>query len=215
MLGRQHCWMASATSTARTRCPPLATAASRRRRLAGGAATGAPCAGDLQLEVRKLQIVVEETHIEQGVPLATPAVKVAVAAAVRNPLAGRFVEDLEPMFSLGSELGRLLAQRGVEALQSAARAHHGFQAELPVVDAYGKGCIVGLRGELEHSAAILHPMFGKPVREAVGGGPAIIPGTKKMGGAGSSITIPITSKDDVFSFPHMDSIDISMPDAPR
>ena len=109
----------------------------------------------------------------------------------------------------------MLALRGAEAMRSALMHYYGGQVELPAVDAYGKACIVGLQGELEHSAAILHPRFGGPVRGAVDGGPAIIPGTKKMGGPGSSITIPITSKDDIFSFPHMDSIDISLPDAPR
>ena len=40
---------------------------------------------------------------------------------------------------------------------------------------------------------------------AVGGGAAIIPGTKKVGGPGSSITVPITNKDNIFFFPHMDA----------
>ena len=81
--------------------------------------------------------------------------------------------------------------------------------------AYGKGAIVGLDGELEHAAAILHPRFGAPVREVIGGGAAIIPSTKKVGGAGAPITMPITNKDDIWSFDEMDAAEILIPDAPR
>jgi hypothetical protein len=83
------------------------------------------------------------------------------------------------------------------------------------VVAYGKAAIVGLDGELEHAAALLHPCFGAPVRDAVDHGHAIIPSTKKVAGAGASITLPITNKDDIWSFDEMDAAEISIPDAPR
>jgi hypothetical protein len=83
------------------------------------------------------------------------------------------------------------------------------------VRGYGKGAIVGLDGDREHTAAVLHPRFGAPVRAAIGGGVDIIPGTKKVGGPGSSITMPIGNKDDRWVFDDMDAIDISMTDAPR
>src|SRR5690606_12198145 len=136
------------------------------------------------LKLRKLVVQIEETHSELGREIV-PATRKAIAAAViENPYAGRYVEDLSPLFDVGAELGGLLASRAVAALGVAPDA----------VEAYGKGAIVGLGGEIEHAAAILHPRFGAPVRAAVGRGDDIIPGTKKLGAAGSAITMPITNK---------------------
>ncbi|MCH9829991.1 MAG: amino acid synthesis family protein, partial [Actinomycetia bacterium] len=62
---------------------------------------------------------------------------------------------------------------------------------------------------------VLHPRFGAPVRAAIGGGADIIPGTKKVAGPGSSITMPIGNKDDRWVFDDMDSVEVSLPDAPK
>ena len=83
------------------------------------------------------------------------------------------------------------------------------------IQSYGKGAVIGTDGEIEHAAAILHPRFGKPFREAVVKGDDIIPSTKKMGGPGSVLLLPITNKDSIWSFDHMDSMEISIPDAPK
>jgi len=154
--------------------------------------------------VRKLVVQVEETLAEAGRPSRPPSVKVVAAAVVRNPLAGGYVEDLEPLEALGAEVAALLAGRAVAAL--------GRELD---VTAYGKGAIVGLDGELEHAAAILHPRFGAPVRAAVGGGAAIIPSTKKVAAAGASLTMPLTNKDDIWSFDEMDAAELAIADAPR
>jgi hypothetical protein len=74
---------------------------------------------------------------------------------------------------------------------------------------------VGTDGELEHTAAVLHPRFGASVRAAIGGGADIIPGTKKVAGPGASITMPIGNKDDRWEFDDMDSAEITIGDAPR
>ena len=83
------------------------------------------------------------------------------------------------------------------------------------IESYGKGAIVGTRGELEHTAAVLHPRFGAPVRAAIGGGADIIPGTKKVAGPGASITMPIGNKDDRWVFDDMDAAEVAIADAPR
>ena len=83
------------------------------------------------------------------------------------------------------------------------------------VRGYGKGAIVGINGDREHTAAVLHPRFGAPVRAAIGGGADIIPGTKKVGGVGSSITMPIGNKDDRWVFDDMDAAELAIVDAPR
>ena len=82
-------------------------------------------------------------------------------------------------------------------------------------ESYGKAAIVGVDGELEHAAAILHPKLGTPMREAVGGGKAIIPSAKKMGGPGTEIDVPLHYKDAAFVRTHFDAMAVRVPDAPR
>ena len=106
---------------------------------------------------------------------------------------------------MGAEIGGLLAIKAVVAMD----------VEPAAIISYGKGAIVGLDGEIEHAAAILHPRFGKPVREAVEKGDDIIASTKKTGGPVSVLVMPLTNKNSIWSFDHMDATEISLPDAPR
>lgn len=159
------------------------------------------------MELRKVVVQVEETFAAVGRTVPDSTVKVVAAAVVRNPLAGRYHEDLGELEAIGQEVAALLAARAVKALETLDGVRR--------VSAYGKGAIVGLDGEPEHAAAVLHPRFGAPVRAAVGGGTAIIPSTKKVAAAGASITLPITNKDDIWSFDEMDAAELVIPDAPR
>lgn len=140
-----------------------------------------------------------------GQPITPPQRKVAVAAIVQNPFADTYVEDLEPLYDLGRDLSGYLAERGVEAL--------GVVPD--DITAYGKGAIIGVNGEIEHAAAVLHPRFGAPVRAAVDHGNDIITSTKKVGGPGALIVVPLTNKDSIWEFDDMDGIEISMPDGPK
>jgi hypothetical protein len=81
--------------------------------------------------------------------------------------------------------------------------------------AYGKGAIVGTSDDIEHAAAIPHPRIGKPMRDAIGGGQAIIPSNVKIGGVGAVIDLPLGHKDDVWSFDQIDTLSIIVPNAPR
>jgi hypothetical protein len=159
---------------------------------------------EARMEIRKVVVIVEETQIDAGRVLGRPTCKVVAAAVVANPLAGRYVEDLAELESLGADVAAVLAERAVAALPAGTK-----------VTAYGKGAIVGLDGELEHAAAILHPRFGAPVRAAIGGGASIIPSTKKVAPPGATLTMPILNTDDIWSFDEMDAAEISIPDAPR
>lgn len=154
------------------------------------------------IEIRKLVTVVEETLREGGRPTARPVRKAAALAVIANPFAGRFVEDLAPLVDAGEELGALLAKRATEALGGP-------------VESYGKAAVVGERGELEHAAALLHPKLGAPLRAAVGGGKAIIPSAKKVGGPGTPIDVPLHFKDAAFVRSHYDAMEVRVPDAPR
>lgn len=157
------------------------------------------------LHLRKTVIQLEEIHEEMGKTPRTACRKVTVAAVITNPFAGKYIEDLEPLYDLGAEIGGMLAKKGVEAL--------GVQPD--EVESYGKGAIVGLNGEIEHAAALLHPRFGAPVRKAVGKGDDIIPSTKKMGAPGATIVMPVTNKNRIWEFDDMDAAEITIPDAPR
>ncbi len=159
------------------------------------------------MEIRRIVVQTEETQSVLGRRLATPTRKVVAAAVIVNPFAGRYVEDLSELQTMGAEIAGILAQRAVAALTAA-------DPEAKVTG-YGKGAIVGLDGELEHAAALIHPKFGAPVRAAIGGGAAIIPSTKIIAAAGTPLAMPVTNKDDIWSFDEMDAAVIAVPDAPR
>ncbi len=157
------------------------------------------------MEVRKYVTIVEETVMEGGRKVDPPTRKAAAIAVIKNPFAGKYVEDLSPLIDIGEELGGILGKRAVEALKIPPKN----------AESYGKAAIVGVDGELEHAAAILHPKLGGPLREAVGGGKAIIPSAKKMGGPGTEIDVPIHYKDAAFVRSHFDAMCIRVTDAPR
>ena len=159
----------------------------------------------MKARLRKLEIMVEETHREADRAIEPPTRKAAAVAVIENPFAGQYVSDLEPLMAIGEELGGLLTARAVAAL-----GIPGGQCE-----SYGKGAIVGEAGELEHAAAILHPRLGKPVRAVLEKGAALIPSAKKRGGLGSALDVPLGHKDAAFVRSHFDAMEIRVPDAPR
>jgi len=157
------------------------------------------------MDIRKLVVVTEETRVEANRPLSKPVTRATAIAVITNPFAGQFVEDLTELTNIGEELGALLGEQAAAALPGGAAT----------VEGYGKGAIVGMGGELEHAAAILHPKLGKPFRDAVGGGKAIIPSAKKMGTPGTPLDVPTHFKDAAFVRSHFDAIEIRVQDAPR
>lgn len=159
----------------------------------------------MSAEIRKLAVWVEETHTEMGRPV-TPATRKAVAVAViANPFAGRYADDLSPLIEIGAELGGLLGARCVAALG----------IEPAQAQSYGKAAMVGEGGELEHAAAILHPKLGAPLRAAVEKGAALVPSSKKMGGPGQVLDVPLGHKDAAYVRSHFDGIEVRLNDAPR
>ena len=159
----------------------------------------------MSADIRKLAVWVEETHAEMGKAIS-PATRKAVAVAViANPFAGRYAEDLSELIEIGAELGGLLGARCVAALGIAPA-----QAQ-----SYGKAAMVGEGGELEHAAAILHPKLGAPLRAAVEKGAALVPSSKKMGGPGQVLDVPLGHKDAAYVRSHFDGIEVRLNDAPR
>jgi hypothetical protein len=157
------------------------------------------------MEVRKYITVLEEIHSDGGRKMDPPGKRAAAIAVIKNPFAGEFVDDLTPLMDIGEELGGVLGKMAVDAL--------GIAPEK--AESYGKAAIVGENGEREHAAAILHPKLGKPFRDSVSRGLALIPSAKKMGGMGTEIDVPINFKDAAFVRSHFDAMAVRVDDAPR
>lgn len=156
------------------------------------------------MNIRKIVTVVEETLKEMGREVTPPTRKAAAIAVLENPFSGQYVEDLSPLMDIGEALGGLLGKKCLDALNIGPE-----QSE-----SYAKACIVGTNGELEHGAAILHPKLGRPFREALGRGLALIPSVKKRGPAGCTVDVPINHKDAAFVRSHFDGMTVSVEDAP-
>jgi hypothetical protein len=142
----------------------------------------------MKARIRKLAIFLEETRNEMGRPIDPPTRRAAAVAVIENPHAGKYVEDLSELMAMGEELGELLTERAVTALGIPASS----------AESYGKAAAVGENGELEHAAAILHPKLGAAVRKILGKGAALIPSSKKRGGLGVVLDIPLGHKDAAF-----------------
>lgn len=155
----------------------------------------------MALEIRKILGIVENLKLEGGRPV--DGVKVAVGAVVKNPYAGKFEQNLERFYTEGEEIGDILT-----------REAQRLTGNVPF-ETFGKGAVVGLDGELEHAAAILHMRMGLAMRRLIGGGKAQIPSTAKRGPAGAMIDVPVHYKDAATLLSHYDTIEFSIPDGPR
>ncbi|UOD50135.1 amino acid synthesis family protein [Orrella daihaiensis] len=154
--------------------------------------------------IRKITVSVDETHIEMGQTISPPTRRAVAVAVIQNPFAGRYEQDLSMLMDAGAMLGELLGERCVQAL--GIKPHEA--------QSYGKAAIVGERGELEHAAAILHPKLGAPLRKAVEKGAALVPSSKKRGGPGTPIDVPLGHKDAAYVRSHFDAVEARVTDAP-
>lgn len=159
----------------------------------------------MQAKIRKIAVFLDETHLEMGQAVSPPTRRAAAVAVIENPFAGRYEPDLTLLMDIGAELGALLGRRCVQAL-----GIDPAQAE-----SYGKAAMVGEAGELEHAAAILHPKLGAPLRAEVERGAALVPSSKKMGGPGQPLDVPLGHKDAAYVRSHFDGIEVRLNDAPR
>ncbi len=152
--------------------------------------------------IRKTQLIKEVVRAEAGRAAHQPVTRVAAIVVLENPFAGAFVEDLSALFDMGQKIGLEMAPQAVDLLEGPAMA-------------YGKAAIVGVNGDLEHAAAVLHPKLGKPMRDACGGGEALIPSTTKVAAAGATLDVPLAHKDEIWSFDELDTMTVMLGDAPR
>ena len=156
-----------------------------------------------EVNVRKCVLNVEDVWHDGGARAATPLRRGSVAAVLRNPYAGRYVAEIQPLMEALKPLGRAMAQRLIDALGGPG-----------AIQAYGKGALIGLGGELEHGA-LWHLPGGYGMRELLEGSHAIVPSTTKVGTAGACIDIPIHHRVAAYVRSHFDTLEVRIADAPR
>ena len=156
------------------------------------------------VRLRKYVATVEETHHDGGPVLVRPVTKAVVGGVIANPYAGRHVDDIQPLMKALEPLAVDLTERVIKLLGA-----RGSELE-----AYGKGAIVGLAGELEH-AALWHQPSGFGIRHAMGGAKSIMPSTVKVAAAGTRIDIPLHHVTAAYVRSHFDAIEFCVPDGPK
>ncbi len=177
------------------------------------------------IEIRRLLVQVEDIHHEFGPRATTPLRRGTVAVVLTNPYAGRYEPDIVPMMDALTPVGIDMATRLLRAMDVPADR----------IEGYGKGAIVGSGGELEHGA-LWHVPGGYALRELLGwkgdrtasargrvdasstaqqgNALAIVPATKKVGGPGATLDVPLTHINASYVRSHFDAVEVSVPGAP-
>lgn len=153
---------------------------------------------------RQVTVVSQDIYSEGGRELKTPSKRVAACGVLHNPHAGKApIDDFAGLVELSVEAGKVLTARALETL--APLKPRG----------YGKAVIVGTAGDLEHGASMIHVRIGLAMRQGAGGGPALIPGNGKVGGPGTPIDVLFGGLEDSWDYDAMDTMTVSVSDAPR
>lgn len=157
-----------------------------------------------EIVIRKRLIQIEEIFHEGGKPAKEPLRRGAILSVIRNPFAGRYVEEIAGFMDDLTPVGLTMANALLGALGGDPAAIQG----------YGKGAIIGSAGELEHGA-LWHVPGGYAMREILGEAKAIVPSAKKVGGPGTRLDVPITHINASYVRSHFDAMEVGIPDAPR
>jgi hypothetical protein len=156
------------------------------------------------VDVRERVIIVEQIFHEGGPIAGKPLKRGAALTVIRNPFAGRYVENIAPFMKDLEPLGVAMARDLVTALGG----------DLKAVEGYGKGAIVGAAGELEHGA-LWHVPGGYAMRVILGDAKAIVPSAKKVGGPGARLDVPVTHINASYVRSHFDAFEVGVSDSPR
>ncbi len=176
------------------------------------------------IEIRRVLTQVEDIHHEFGPRSAEPLRKGTIAIVLTNPYAGRYEPDILPMMDALTPVG----------VDMALQLRRAMDVSVERVESYGKGAIVGSAGELEHGA-LWHVPGGYAMRELLGwkgdravyakghaagtaqqtsNALAIVPATKKVGGPGTKLDVPLTHINASYVRSHFDAIEVYVPGAP-
>jgi len=153
--------------------------------------------------IRKQALSVEEIYHEGGKVASEPLLRASALAVINNPFAGRYEPEIASFMDALKPLGLQMAASLVKALGGAEK-----------VQGYGKGAIVGAAGEIEHGA-LWHVPGGYAMRELLGDAKAIVPSTKKVGGPGCRLDVPITHINAAYVRSHFDAMEVGLNDSPR
>ncbi len=153
--------------------------------------------------LRKFATQYEEIFHEFGPPPKVPPRRAAALAVIANPFAGRYEPEIQPFMDDLRPLGLMMARRLAKLLGGPG-----------TIEGYGKGALIGEAGELEHGA-LWHAPGGYAMREVLGGAKAIVPSSKKVGGVGARLDVPITHINASYVRSHFDSMEVGLADAPR
>lgn len=165
-----------------------------------------PASAAQAVGLRKLVLYREAVVLEGGSPALAPAQQATVAAVIRNPWLGTStITDLSAQSRrIAPVLARLITDRLLEALGGA-----------DAVEAFGKGAIVGTRGEIEHGGALIHtPYFGNLVREFLDG-ESIICFADARADAGEPLVVPMWHKTAAATRSHYQTVSTRISDGPR
>jgi hypothetical protein len=157
-----------------------------------------------EIAIRKMLLMVEEIFHEGGPVTGRPLKRGVALAVIKNPFAGRYVEEIQGFMEELKPLGLQMATGLIQALGG----------DPSLVEGYGKGAIVGAGGEIEHGA-LWHVPGGYAMREVLGGAKAIVPSTKKVGGPGTRLDVPVTHINASYVRSHFDAVEVGVSDAPR
>ncbi|VTU36625.1 hypothetical protein H4CHR_03960 [Variovorax sp. PBS-H4] len=155
------------------------------------------------LKIRKKLLNIETIYHEGGPVRDDPLRVGAVAIVVNNPYAGRYVEDLSPLVEAAIELAKGIVPELIGALGGTDK-----------IQAYGKGAIVGVNGELEHGA-VWHEAGGWSMRANLPNAKSIVPTAKGVASAGTRLAIPMHHIAAAYVRSHFNSIDVGVMDGPR
>lgn len=158
-----------------------------------------------QIKIRKKLLNVETVYHEGGPVAVTPLQLGVIAVVIANPFAGRYASGEE--LAIFVKEARDLANAMVPELISALGGSEMIQA-------YGKGAIVGTNGELEHGA-IWHEAGGWAMRAVLTSAKSIVPAGKFVGAAGSRLHVPLHHIEACYVRSHFNTIEVSVADGPR
>jgi len=156
----------------------------------------------MAIAVRKRALQIETVYHEGGPAPARPLRLASATAVVGNPFAGRYEANLIPFMGELRSLGLELANELIAVLGKDR------------IEAYGKGAIVGVNGEIEHGA-IWHEAGGWALREALGQPKAIVPAAKAVASAGFCLMVPVHYIHAAYVRSHFNTVAVGLQDAPR
>ena len=194
------------------------------------------------IEIRRVLTQVEDIFHEFGPPAAEPLRRGVVAVVVANPFAGRYEPDIVPMMEALTPVGIDLAKRLRDAMDvpverietygkgaivgAAGELEHGALWHVP--GGYAMRELLGWKGDraayakgkvdVAAAARVADGIRGDdaadPAPRQTQNALAIVPATKKVGGPGTRLDVPLTHINASYVRSHFDAIEVSVPGAP-